>query len=87
MRLWLKDKHGEGGKEQSAAEGASTNLPGHLALPGSGIDPLHYPNSVKRRENVEGLEEAIPKHLFGEEVGISRTKNQGIQHLGDEGDT
>jgi hypothetical protein len=74
----LKDEHDEGGQDKRATEDDGTNLPGHLTLAGSRVDPLHDSKDVDRRYDVEDLEYDVPWQSLDKEVEVSSAENDGV---------
>jgi hypothetical protein len=83
----LKDEHDEGGQDEGAAEDDGTNLPGHLTLAGSRVDPLHDSKDIDRRYNIEDLEYDVPWQSLDKKVEVPGAEDKGVENLRDEGDT
>jgi hypothetical protein len=82
----LKNEHDKGGQDERATEDDGTNLPGHLTLARSRVDPLHDSKDIDRRYNVEDLEYNIPWQSLDKEVEVSGAEDDGVEDLRDEGD-
>lgn len=84
--MGLKDEHDEGGQDEGATEDDGTNLPGHLTLAGSRVDPLHDSKDINRRYNIEDLEYDVPWQSLDKKVEVSGAEDEGVEDLRDEGD-
>jgi hypothetical protein len=48
---------------------------------------LHNSKDVDRRDDVEDLEHDVPWYRLDEEIEVSGAEDEGVEDLGDEGDT
>lgn len=60
MPASLENHHDKGRQGSRATENNGAQLPRQLTFPGAGKDPLHGAEDVKRRDNVDDFEAAVP---------------------------
>ena len=83
----FKDEHDKGRQYQRPAQGDSTHLPRHLALPRAGEHPLHDAQDVEGRDDIEGLEDDVPCWVVFravKQVEVARAEDCSVEDLGDE---
>ncbi|KFZ03772.1 hypothetical protein V502_10676 [Pseudogymnoascus sp. VKM F-4520 (FW-2644)] len=86
----LGDHGDEGAEEEGAEERVGAEAIGHLALAGAGEDAGHDEEDVERGDDVEDFEDEVPVVVVGvlpEEVDVAGAEDEGIEGLGDDGDT
>ncbi|KAJ6442577.1 mannosylphosphorylation protein (Mnn4) [Purpureocillium lavendulum] len=81
----LKDEHHKWRQHERDAQDAAAHLPRQLALARPRVDPLHDAEDVKRRQDVEDLEEQVPHRVLDEDVEVARAEDEGVEALRDKG--
>ncbi len=83
----IKDEHHKRRDDHAQHQDQGAQLPGDLALAGARVDEAHDGDGVEGREQVEDFEEVVPRVRLAEEVRVARHEDEGVEELGQEGDT
>jgi hypothetical protein len=79
--------------DEAAQETERSKLPCLFSFPGARIHSCHEKDDIQRGQHIEDLQCEVPNmppvlgRRRGEYIEISRTEDDGVEDLGDEGDT